>query len=163
MHGWSKSKYIAMWPFTIFWWIQVLCQLSCKKKRSHIKRPKFKIKICLLQSTTHQTIPELCVSSYYLIRVQVSMVKHVNEQKYSGNLQIDHFSKNPRRKEWELNMICDSQWVTKTYFKLQWLDSPAKQWILQPHWWDKLLTFSFQLHQDTFTNTICTSTNKKVA
>ena len=32
-------------------------------------------------------------NSYYLIKVQVDMVKHVYEQKYSGNLQMDHSGK----------------------------------------------------------------------
>lgn len=42
----------------------------------------------------YQKISEIhYVSSYYLIEVQVDMVKHVYEQKYSGNLHKDHFSK----------------------------------------------------------------------
>lgn len=45
-------------------------------------------------------------------------------------------------------------------FYTGWLHLPAKRWISQPHWQDKLWTFSFQLRQDTFTKTIRASKNK---
>jgi hypothetical protein len=61
---------------------------------SYINRPKFQYKdVCYKAPGTRQFLNYKCISSYYLIKVQVSMVKHVYEQKYSGNLQTDHFGK----------------------------------------------------------------------
>jgi hypothetical protein len=61
---------------------------------SYINRPKFQYKDVYYKAPgTRQFLNYKCISSYYLIKVQVSMVKHVYEQKYSGNLQTDHFGK----------------------------------------------------------------------
>src|ERR1044072_4540265 len=55
-------------------WAQFICQLSSKKISSQFRRPKIEYKDCLQQITTQQTILEFSLRSYYLIKVQVSMV-----------------------------------------------------------------------------------------